>query len=101
MAAHTALARQLGVSEALLYALYRIDEHRHLFRESELVALRFAEIMTTGAREVDETLWDELQVHFDDGEIVELATVIGLFNFFNRFADALQILPASDSEVKE
>ena len=100
MAAHTALARQLGVSEALLDALYRIDEHRHLFKVRELVALRFAEIMTTGAREVDETLWDELQAHFDDGEIVELATVIGLFNFFNRFADALQILP-SDSVVKE
>ncbi|TMC28504.1 MAG: carboxymuconolactone decarboxylase family protein [Chloroflexi bacterium] len=85
----------------MLDALYRIDEFRHLFTERELVALRFAEIMTTGARDVDESLWDELQAHFDDGEIVEIATVIGLFNFFNRFADALQILPASDSEVKE
>lgn len=101
MAAHTALARQLGVSEALLDALYRINEHRHLFSGSELVALRFAEIMTTGAREVDETLWDELQLHFDDGEIIELAAVIGLFNFFNRFADALQILPSQDSRIKE
>ncbi len=99
MAAHTALARQLGVSEALLDALYRIDEHRHLFTGRELVALRFAEIMTTGAREVDEILWDELQAHFDDGEIVELATVIGLFNFFNRFADALRILPSTDTTV--
>ena len=101
MAAHTALARQLGVSEALLDALYRIDEHRQLFTESELAALRFAEIMTTGAHEVDESLWDELQAHFDDGEIIELATVIGLFNFFNRFADALQILPTTDTMVKE
>jgi len=101
MAAHTALARQLGVSEALLDALYHIDEHRTLFTEQELVALRFAEIMTTGARDVDETLWDELQAHFDDGEIVELATVIGLFNFFNRFADALQILPTTTSETRE
>ena len=101
MAAHTALARQLGVSEALLDALYRIDEHRHLFTGSELVALRFAEIMTTGAREVDETLWDELQLHFDDGQIIELAAVIGLFNFFNRFADALQILPSQDTRIKE
>jgi|SRR5579863_1795445 len=93
MAEHTALAKQMGVSEALLDALYRIDEHRHLFTARELVALRFAEIMTTGAREVDELLWDELQLHFEDGEIVELATVIGLFNFFNRFADALRIEP--------
>jgi len=93
MEAHTALARQLGVSEELLDALYHIDQHRHLFTPGGLVALRFAEVMTTSAREVDEELWDELQVYFDDGELVEIATVIGLFNFFNRFADALQIRP--------
>lgn len=93
MAAHTALAKQLGVSEALLDALYHIDEHRHLFTERELAALRFAEIMTTDARDVDEQLWDDLQAQFNDGELVEIATVIGLFNFFNRFADALQIHP--------
>jgi len=97
MAEHTALARQLGVSEALLDALYHIDVYRHLFTARELAALRFAEIMTTDARDVDEALWDELQAHFDDGELVELATVIGLFNFFNRFADALQILPQPKS----
>src|SRR5947199_530227 len=97
MQAHTALARQLGVSEELLDALYHIDEHRHLFTTRELVALRFAEIMTTSARDVDEELWDELQAHFDDGQIVEIATVIGLFNFFNRFADALQILPPTNT----
>jgi alkylhydroperoxidase family enzyme len=93
MSVHTALARQLGVSEELLDALYHIDEHRHLFTAQELAALRYAEIMTTSAREIDETLWDELQSYFDDGELVELSTVIGLFNFFNRFADALHINP--------
>ena len=98
MAAHTALARQLGVTEDLLDALYHIDTHRHLFTHRELAALRFAEVMTTSGRDVDEALWDELQVHFDDGEIVELASVIGLFNFFNRYADALRILP-SDSKT--
>jgi len=101
MSAHTALARQLGVSEALLDALYHIDTHRHLFTERELVALRFAEIMTTSAREVDEALWDELQAHFDDGELVEIASVIGLFNFFNRFADALQIDPPPQTTQHE
>jgi alkylhydroperoxidase family enzyme len=91
MAAHTALARQLGVSEELLDALYYIDQYRHLFTERELVALRYAEIMTTSAQAVSEDLWDELQAHFDDGELVEITTVIGLFNFFNRFADALKL----------
>jgi alkylhydroperoxidase family enzyme len=93
MSAHTALAGQFGVNTEVLDAMYHIDTHRHLFSERELVALRFAEIMTTSARDIDEELWDAIQYHFDDGEIVELATVIGLFNFFNRFADALQIDP--------
>jgi|SRR5579859_4704032 len=101
MAAHTALAGQLGVSEELLDALYHIDQYRHLFTERELVAIRFAEIMTTSAREVDEELWDELQAHFDDGELVEIATVIGLFNFFNRFADAFQIDPPPGKTTQE
>lgn len=91
MNAHTALAKQLGVTEELLDALYRIDEHRHLFSTRELAALRFAEMMTTSAQDIDEDLWDELQTHFDDGELVELASVIGFFNFMNRFADALDI----------
>jgi len=97
MSEHTALAKQLGVTEELLDALYHIDTHRHLFTARELAALRFAEIMTTSARDVDEALWDELQAYFDDGELVEIATVIGLFNFFNRYADALQILPSKET----
>jgi alkylhydroperoxidase family enzyme len=100
MAIHTALARQLGVTEELLDALYHIDTHRQLFSTRELAALRFAEVMTTSGRDVDEALWDELQAHFDDGEIVELASVIGLFNFFNRYADALRILP-SETETED
>jgi alkylhydroperoxidase family enzyme len=100
MAAHTALAKQFGVTEELLDALYHIDTHSEMFTERELAALRFAEIMTTGARDVDESLWDELQAYFDDGEIVEIATVIGLFNFFNRYADALQLQPPQKQEEK-
>ncbi len=101
MNAHTALAKQLGVSEALLDALYQIDMHRHLFSARELVALRFAEMMTTAAQDIDEVLWDELQAHFDDGELVELSSVIGLFNFFNRFADAFEIRSTEHSEGLE
>ena len=91
----------MGVSEELLDALYHIDEHQHLFTQRELVALRFAEIMTTSARDVSESLWDELQIHFDDGEIVEIATVIGLFNYFNRYADALQLYTTTTQKPGE
>jgi alkylhydroperoxidase family enzyme len=101
MSVHTALARQLGATEELLDALYHIDTNQHLFTARELVAFRYAEIMTTSARDISEELWDSLQEHFDDGELVELSSVIGLFNFFNRYADALQLNPPTNPEVRQ
>ena len=49
--------------------------------------------MTTDSNHVDEGMWSELRKHFDEGQIVELAAVIGLFNYFNRFNNALQMEP--------
>jgi alkylhydroperoxidase family enzyme len=82
------LAKQLGASQDLLDAMYNIDQHRDEFTPAELAALTLAERMTTDARNVDEEVWAELKEHFDDGQIIELAAVIGLFNSFNRFNDA-------------
>lgn len=55
------------------------------------MALRLAERMTRDAHSVDDRLWAELQQHYDEGQIVELAAAIGLFNYFNRFNDALRM----------
>lgn len=91
MASHTALAKQLGASQELLDAMYNIDRHRDEFTAAELAALALAERMTTDARNVDEDVWAELRYHFDEGQVIELAAVIGLFNYFNRFNDALRV----------
>lgn len=85
------MAKQQGVSEELLDAMYHIDEHGDLFTPAERAALSLAERMTTDARGVDEELWAELRFHYDEGEIIEMAAVIGLFNYFNRFNDALRV----------
>jgi alkylhydroperoxidase family enzyme len=71
--------------------MYHIDQHRDEFTAAELAALTLAERMTTDARNVDEDVWAELREHFDEGQIIELAAVIGLFNYFNRFNDALRV----------
>lgn len=71
--------------------MFNIDQHRDEFTAAELAALTLAERMTTDARNVDEEVWAELRAHFDDGQIIELASVIGLFNYFNRFNDALRV----------
>jgi alkylhydroperoxidase family enzyme len=85
------LAKRLGVSDELLDAMYHIDEHAHLFTPAERAALSFAERMTTDAHGVDEDVWAQLRAYYDEGQIIELAAVIGLFNYFNRFNDALRI----------
>jgi alkylhydroperoxidase family enzyme len=55
--------------------------------------LRLAEHITRDAHSVDEQLWSALRHHYDEGEIVELIAAIGLFNYFNRFNDALLMEP--------
>ncbi|HWG49886.1 MAG TPA: hypothetical protein VN669_09355 [Candidatus Acidoferrales bacterium] len=52
-----------------------------------------AERITRDAHSVDEQLWSALRQHYDEGEIVELIAAIGLFNYFNRFNDALLMEP--------
>ncbi len=90
-ASHTALANQLGASEELLDAMYHIDRHRDLFTPAEQAALAFAERMTTDAHGVVEDIWIDLREYFDEGQVIEIAAVIGLFNYYNRFSDALKV----------
>jgi alkylhydroperoxidase family enzyme len=68
-------------------------EQREDFTAKEKAALRLAESVTRDAHTVDDALWNELRQHFDEGEMVELLCAIGLFNYFNRFNDALAMEP--------
>ena len=63
------------------------------FTAAEKAALRLAELMTLDPHAVDDAMWSELRRHYDEGEIIELAAAIGLFNYFNRFNDALKMEP--------
>ncbi|HEX9069921.1 MAG TPA: hypothetical protein VF807_14195 [Ktedonobacterales bacterium] len=85
------MAKRLGVSDELLEAMYRIDDHAAEFTAAERAALRVAERLTADAHGVDEETWAALREHFDAGQIVEIIAVIGLFNYFNRFNNALDV----------
>ena len=84
------MARRHGYSEEQIQPLADF-EPRNDFTPQEKVALRFAERMTRDAHNVDDALWSELRSHFSEGDVVELAATIGMFNYFNRFNDALQM----------
>ncbi len=86
------MARRHGWSEEQIQNLADFEQ-RSDFTPAEKAALRLAESMTRDAHGVDDAQWAELRKHFEEGEIVELAAAIGLFNYFNRFNDALKMEP--------
>lgn len=54
--------------------------------------------MTRDPRRVPDEVFAELRRHFDEGEVVEITCVVGLFAYFNRFNDALQTDPTVKGE---
>jgi GAF domain-containing protein len=82
------LAKQFGVSDQALEGLK--DPERHPFPADQRAALKLADAMTEGSAAVPDELYQELRQHFSEPQIVEIATVIGVFNYFNRFNNAFQ-----------
>ena len=61
-------------------------------------ALRLAETVTRDAHVVSDEQFAELRSFYSEGEIVELLCAIGLFNYFNRFNNALRMEPTKPGE---
>jgi len=59
----------------------------------ERAALAYARAMTMKAYEMPAEVMTAAREHFSDEELVELAAVVGLFNYINRFNDPLGVLP--------
>lgn len=68
------------------------------FEERERAALAYARQLTIDANEVNEELMQRLRASYDEGEIVEISAMAGLFNYLNRIANALQIEPTQPGE---
>ena len=60
---------------------------------SELAALRFSDALTLHSTEIPDETFAELQKHYDEGEIVEICMVAGLFAYFNFVNNALRTAP--------
>ena len=96
-ASHSALARNLGWTDSQLSRLsdwQTCDE----FTPAEKAALRLAETVTRDPHGVTDEQFSELRSFYSEGEVVELLCAIGLFNYFNRFNNALQMQPTRPGE---
>ena len=89
---HTQLARRHGWSEEQIAGLEGFRT-RADFSPREKAALELAERETLDSNGIDDEFWATLRQHFDEGEIIELAAAIGLFNYFNRFNNSLKMEP--------
>ncbi len=54
-------------------------------------ALAFADEMTRSGGPVSDERFQALSGHFSEAQIVEITAVAALFNYFNRFANSLNI----------
>ena len=97
LASHTILARNLGWSDDQLAHLADWPV-RDDFTPAEKTALRLAETATLDAHAVSDAQFAELRSFYSEGEIVELLCAIGLFNYFNRFNNALKMEPTKPGE---
>jgi uncharacterized peroxidase-related enzyme len=97
LASHTILAKGLGWTDDQLAHLADWPQ-RQDFSPAEKAALRLAETVTRDAHALDDEQFAELRSFYSEGEIVELLCAIGLFNYFNRFNNALRIEPTRPGE---
>jgi len=97
LASHTILARNLGWTDEQLLNLAQWPT-RSDFTPAEKAALRLAETVTRDSNAVSNEHFAELRSFYSEGEIVELLCAIGLFNYFNRFNNALRMEPTKPGE---
>jgi uncharacterized peroxidase-related enzyme len=97
LASHTILAKGLGWSDDQLAHLGEWAK-REDFSPGEKAALKLAETVTHDARGITDEQFAELRSYYSEGEIVELLCAIGLFNYFNRFNNALKMEPTKPGE---
>jgi uncharacterized peroxidase-related enzyme len=87
--AHEAVdARMREVPDEKIAAIWEF-ETSPLYDEAERAALRFARDASLVPNAVTPAHFEELRRHWDDGQIVELLSVVALFGFLNRWNDTM------------
>jgi uncharacterized peroxidase-related enzyme len=87
--AHEAVdARERGVDDEKIAAIWDF-ERSDRYSDAERAALRFARDASLVPNEVTPAHFVALREHWNDGQIVEMLAVIGLFGFLNRWNDTM------------
>ncbi|HVX38008.1 MAG TPA: hypothetical protein VHB25_00450 [Gemmatimonadaceae bacterium] len=85
------MARRLGATDAEIAALARGDVSG--FPDDWQAPFLAAEEITRHGGRLSAETYARLAGAWSEAQIVEIVAVIGVFNYFNRFANALEIPP--------
>jgi uncharacterized peroxidase-related enzyme len=88
-ASHSKLALQLGVTEELLNGLKRGDLAK--LDKDERAAVELARAMAQGGKGVPRSLTDAVKGAYGEAGLLEVVAVAGLFHYFNRFNNTLEV----------
>jgi len=100
--AHTShLADKFGVPMEKIDNLWRFEDC-DLFSEQEKAALAFGLASGQSPNAVDEGHYERLRQHFDERQVVELAGIVSVYGFLNRWHETvgttLEDIPKSFAE---
>ena len=68
-------------------------ERSSLFDAREKAVILFADRLTRSAAPVRDAALEDMRKHFSEDQVVELAMVVCMANFTNRFNDGLRLEP--------
>jgi alkylhydroperoxidase family enzyme len=83
-----ALAERTGATREQIASI--LDFENGSLGDAEKAALRYGRRVTRDGS-VSDDVFEALRRYFDEGEIVEITCVLGIFAYFNRFNEALRV----------
>ncbi len=89
LASHVKLAAKAGSPPEEIAAVRKGDYSK--LPEKDAAAVRWGEWVTLDSNHVPEDVFAAVKKHYTEGEIVEITAAAGLFNYFNRFNNALHM----------
>ncbi len=78
------LGRSVGLTEAQLSHLGDDPLPEDVYSESEAAIVRYAQRSTEGIT-IDDSTYNDLEVHFTTQQIIDICLTVGLSNMINRF----------------
>jgi uncharacterized peroxidase-related enzyme len=100
LASHTAICKRLGWTDTQIEALKDAAPSLE-FTDAQKAAIHLAEVMTLYPHGYTESDFQHLRSFYSEGDVVELMAAIGLFNYFNRFNDLLEMEPTKPASAEE